>query len=55
MSAISIIKVLEGNRITLPKKFVDDAKIKVGDQIGYKYFPIAKKIEIILVKMEKQD
>ncbi len=51
---ISVIRVLEGNRITLPKKFVDEAKIKVGDQIGYEYYPIAKKLEVFLVKMEEQ-
>lgn len=51
---IEITKILKGNRITLPKKMMDNAKLKEGDYIGYKFGLTGKGIEVFPVKFQEK-
>lgn len=54
MAEIELTKILSANRITLPKQFVIDAKLKECGFIGYRYIRGLKKIEIFVVKYEEE-
>lgn len=47
------LKILQGNRITLPKSYVDDLKLNVGDFIAYSYEG-KKSIKIFPVRLEEK-
>lgn len=54
MREIIIIKIQKGNRITLPKEFVEKTKLKDGQYVGYRLDQTHKSFEVIEVRVEEK-
>ena len=54
MSEIVGIKIQKGNRITLPKDFVEKTKVKEGDMVGIKMNLSRTSFEVVNVRIEEK-
>ena len=54
MGGLIGIKVQRGNRITLPKEFVETTKVQQGDIVGIRIGVTRKSFEVIHVKIQEK-
>lgn len=55
MTKLSVVKILKGNRVTLPIEFLITNGLKEGNFIGYKFESGNNKISFIPVDITERD